>query len=352
MKNTANPRQLHKKSPTGQGSPRGTIIPIASGKGGVGKSVITANLAIALARLGHDTLAVDLDLGGSNLHSYLGLGNKHSGIGDFLKGRKKSLPELIVPTKIPKLRFLAGDGRTPFMANIPFQQRLLLLNELQKVKARYILLDLGAGSTFNTLNFFGLSHHGMIVTTFESPAIMNMLTFLKNFMFRLISAVCKQNNNVFKELIEEFRRPVNGVPVTVASLLTKVGEQDQKLARTLSEICQAYSPGLVFNMTENIKDLDISAKISQTLKENISLTASFCGCVSYDNAVRRSVRQRMPIILARPDSPPSRDIIALSRYIASGRYNSPHIKTAKELRDEVCRRHQSDLVPTQSCRFR
>ena len=338
MKNSANSRPRSAKFPVKQGSPRATIIPIASGKGGVGKSVITANLAIALAQLGLDTLAVDLDLGGSNLHSYLGLGNQHSGIGDFLKGRQKSLSELIVPTKIPKLRFLAGDGRTPFMANIPFQQRILLLNELQKVKARFVLLDLGAGSTFNTLNFFGLSHHGMIVTTFESPAIMNMLTFLKNFMFRLISAVSKQNNDVFKELIQEFRRPVNGVPVTVASLLSRVAGQDEKLARTLQQICRSYSPRLVFNMAENVTDLQICSKINQTLKENMTLTPSFCGCVSYDNSVRRSVRQRIPIILIRPDSPPARDIIALSRYIASGRYNSPRIKTAKELQYEVGRR--------------
>ncbi len=331
----------HKKYPAGRSSPKATIIPIASGKGGVGKSVLTANLAIALARQGHDTLAVDLDLGGSNLHSYLGLSNKHSGIGDFLKDRKKNLPELIVSTKIPKLRFLAGDGRTPFMANIPFQQRLLLLNELQKVKARFILLDLGAGSTFNTLNFFGLSHYGMIITTFESPAIMNMLTFLKNFMFRLIAAVCKQNSIIFKGLIEEFRRPVNGVPVTVASLLAKISKEDKNLAQTIRQICLAYSPRLVFNMAENIADLDIGAKIARILRENMSLSVSFCGCVGFDNAVRSSIRQRMPIILSRPDSFPARDIMALSRYISSGRYDSPRIKTAKELRDEVSRRQNS-----------
>ena len=45
-------------------TPLKTIIPIASGKGGVGKSIFSANLAIALARLGHPTVAVDLDLGG------------------------------------------------------------------------------------------------------------------------------------------------------------------------------------------------------------------------------------------------------------------------------------------------
>ena len=48
-----------------------TIIPIASGKGGVGKSFLAANLAIALAKLGKQVIVADLDFGGSNLHTCL-----------------------------------------------------------------------------------------------------------------------------------------------------------------------------------------------------------------------------------------------------------------------------------------
>ena len=64
------------ETPANQKTP--TIIPIAGGKGGVGKSLIAANLAIVLARLGHKTIGIDLDLGAANLHSCLGLsGARH-----------------------------------------------------------------------------------------------------------------------------------------------------------------------------------------------------------------------------------------------------------------------------------
>ena len=66
---------------------KSTIIPICSGKGGVGKSLVCANLAIATAQKGHSTIVIDLDLGGGNLHSFLGLPNTHPGIGDYLKAR-------------------------------------------------------------------------------------------------------------------------------------------------------------------------------------------------------------------------------------------------------------------------
>jgi flagellar biosynthesis protein FlhG len=60
------------------------IIPIAGGKGGVGKTIITANLAIELAKNGKNVVVIDLDLGGSNLHTYLGMKNTKLGIGNFL----------------------------------------------------------------------------------------------------------------------------------------------------------------------------------------------------------------------------------------------------------------------------
>lgn len=61
-------------------NPEGVIIPVASGKGGVGKTFVSANLAIALAEMGHRVIAVDLDLGGSNLHAFFGLSNRYPAI--------------------------------------------------------------------------------------------------------------------------------------------------------------------------------------------------------------------------------------------------------------------------------
>lgn len=88
-----------------------TIIPVAGGKGGVGKSFLTANLAVALANRGHSTIAVDLDLGNSNLHTFLGLENRNPGIGEYLrKATERSLAELVVPTSVPRLGFLPADG--------------------------------------------------------------------------------------------------------------------------------------------------------------------------------------------------------------------------------------------------
>jgi len=131
-----------------------TIIPIAGGKGGVGKSFVTANLAVALARRGHRTIAVDLDLGNSNLHSLLGLENRYPGVGEYLRGTVKCTPEeLIVETGVRDLGFIPGDGRMPFMANITYPQKLSLLR-LLKICARVTSCSISAPERLSILSIF------------------------------------------------------------------------------------------------------------------------------------------------------------------------------------------------------
>jgi flagellar biosynthesis protein FlhG len=74
------------------------IIPIASGKGGVGKSLIAANLSIALGQAGKKVCLADLDLGGSNLHMILGTPSPDRGIGTYLSSPNSSFEEIVCET--------------------------------------------------------------------------------------------------------------------------------------------------------------------------------------------------------------------------------------------------------------
>ena len=179
-----------------------TIIPVASGKGGVGKSVITANLSVSLAEKGCRVVAVDLDLGGSNLHTCLGLDNNNPGIGDYLRAHYGNLDELLVDTYHPNLKFLAGDARSPLMANLHTAQKNKLMNHLRKLDADYVLLDLGSGSAYNTLDFFAMSYNGLMVCTVEYTSLMNLLTFLKNLALRRIEMQLPRNTFLRKSFQE------------------------------------------------------------------------------------------------------------------------------------------------------
>ena len=195
-----------------------TIIPVASGKGGVGKSFLAANLAIALAQLGKKVVVADLDFGGSNLHTCLGLHNNHPGIGDFLRARYGELKDLLVATEEENLNLLAGDVRSPFLANMHHAQKMRLIYNLKQLDCEYLILDLGSGSTYNTLDYFGMSQLGMIITTPEHTSTMNMLAFLKLFAFRVIERSLPKNSFLDEKLKERYNRSVMDEVLTVQSL--------------------------------------------------------------------------------------------------------------------------------------
>ena len=277
-------------------NPEGVIIPVASGKGGVGKTFVTANLAIALAEMGHRVIAVDLDLGGSNLHSFLGLSNRYPGIGDFLKARTAELNELMVPCQTPNLHFIPGDGKTPFMANIAYTQKRKLISRIRKLPADYILLDLGAGSSFNTLDFFHFTPHGILVTTPEPTAVMGMLAFLKNFLLRAIKKEMVRFHAVHNMLQELYKLPMDAQMLSIRDLHQKIVDEDSQAGELVSRIYQDCRPRITINMGENPDDSKMAFKISQTLGNILSIEADFFGFIFKDRSVLSSIRSRNPFL--------------------------------------------------------
>src|SRR4051812_18710062 len=84
------------------------VIAVGGGKGGIGKSLVSANLGIALARRGASVALVDGDLGGANLHTCLGIGQPAVSMSDFIDHRVARLEDAMVPTGIPGLTLIAG----------------------------------------------------------------------------------------------------------------------------------------------------------------------------------------------------------------------------------------------------
>ena len=292
-----------------------TIIPIAGGKGGVGKSLFVANLSLALSKAGHSTVCVDLDLGSSNLHTYLGLPNIYSGIGDFLKVKKVSLNDYLIETEFDNLKFLPGDGKSPFMANIPYAQKERLTREIKKIPARYILLDLGAGSTFNTLDFFGLSDQGIIISTFEYSAIMNVLMFLKNFILRKMRRLARSSKPAISVIDEICKGASTSDPITTDFVISKIRNVDREIAGEIEDFCSRCRPRFVFNMGENPEELKVLDSLHETIKERLSLDTEFIGFIFDDSHVKKSVKEKVPLLTYYSDSIAVEGIESIARRV-------------------------------------
>lgn len=291
------------------------VIPVAGGKGGVGKSILAANLAVALAQSGVRVAAVDLDLGACNLFAFLGLPNRFPGIGDFLRARRGSLADLLVPTEVPGLLYLPGDGRTPFMANIQWAQKQKLLRALQRLPVDYLVLDLGSGSNYNTLDYFGLGRSGMVVTTSDYPAVLNMLTFLKNFVLRRIERELRDRTYLRERLREMYNQPMEEQIASLAQIRDEVLSEDEEARQVVERICGEFRPRVVFNMGEHPDDLVLAEHIRETLAAVLSIEPDFFGFIFQDPAVRRVVQARRPLLLEAPGSRAAEEIRRIAERI-------------------------------------
>ncbi len=317
-----------------------TIIPVAGGKGGVGKTLVTANLAVALAESGHPTLAVDLDLGNCNLHSLLGLRNQHPGIGDYLRTAAGSLGSFVVETGIPNLTFLAGDGQMPFMANITYAQKQRLLREIKKLPAELILLDLGAGCSFNTLDLFGISTTGILVTTPEFPSLVSMLVFVKNHALRLINRALRKHRELDDLLHEMLVQPITSPQLTVASLRERARLINPQAATRIDEICARLRPRIVYNMGDDPADLEMIETIDGTLEQALSLRAEHLGFVFHDPEIRRALKKRAQVAQHIERSRAARDIAAIADRIVR-LWDQEIPDSGKRLADHTRQQHET-----------
>jgi flagellar biosynthesis protein FlhG len=256
-----------------------------------------------------------MDLGGSNLHSFMGIPNRHPGIGDYLQAKSGSLENLLVPTDVENLAFLPGDGKTPLMANIQYAQKIKLITHIRKLPAEFIFLDLGAGSSFNTLDFFAISEKGLVITTPEPPAIMNMLVFLKNFLLRQISRAFSSDHTLSCFLREFYKRPMEGQMSSITTLRDEIALEDPSAADIIAKIYNNCRPRIVFNFGEHPDELGVTNQIDTRLDAVLSIAADYFGFIYYDPAVRQAARQQGPLLSLWPESDAADSIRQIARRI-------------------------------------
>ena len=188
----------------GVGAPQ--IWAVGGGKGGVGKSVIASSLAAAIAGTGRRCVVIDVDLGGANLHTLLGVSRPLRTLSHLLTGEVASLAELMVPTSVPNLWLVSGNHALLDMANPKHSQKEKLFRHIRGLDVDDVVLDLGAGSAFNVLDFFLLARRGLVVVTPEPTAIENAEHFLKAALYRSLRVVAGRPD-VRAAILRAPRRP-------------------------------------------------------------------------------------------------------------------------------------------------
>ncbi len=293
-----------------------TIIAIVGPKGGVGKTAISANLAISLARLGKKVVAVDLDLGASNLHSLMGIKNAKFSLDDFVLNKVGKLKDIVLETGIDNMGIICG-GNIPDIANLHYSKKLKLIRNLSKLECDYVLLDLGAGSSFNVVDFVIISNKSLLVTTPEVPSLLNAYSFLKTLVFRRITFGFKRlkNQDLLDLLLSAKDTEKNPHLKKLGDFFKAAEKIDRKAARLVKENLSGFKPIIVVNRIRSDKDARSGIVIQNLMKEYLQIECSKILPVHEDDAVGYAIAKMKPVMLENPGSLFTKDIMKISRFL-------------------------------------
>jgi flagellar biosynthesis protein FlhG len=154
------------------------VMAVSSGKGGVGKSTVVVNLAVAFDRLGQRVLIMDADLGLANIDILLGLTPKQN-ISHVLEG-KSSLREVLVQGP-GKIRIMPASSGIQKLTQLSDEQKILLLEVLDELESEVdiVLIDTGAGISDTVLYFNMAAQEKMIVVTTEPTSLTDAYALIK-----------------------------------------------------------------------------------------------------------------------------------------------------------------------------
>lgn len=271
------------------------ILPIGGGKGGTGKSLITGSLGTLLARDGCQTLLIDLDLGAANLHTTIGAPIPKKSLSDFVNKKVSSLIETVIATPMPNLFLISGAMDNLDIANLAHAQKMKILRDIAKLPYDYILLDLGAGTSFNTLDFFMTSNSGIFITTPEPTAIENIYRLIRSVYFRKIRQVL--NADRFREVAKEAEERNGSATVTnPAMLLNVIKELDPEKGGMLEQELNALEFGLITNQHRKQDNPNIGKLICNIIQKHLTVKTNFLGNIAFDDRVHNAICTKRPFL--------------------------------------------------------
>lgn len=291
------------------------IIAVGGGKGGIGKTMVSANLGVALAQRGNSVLLVDADLGGANIHTAMGVAQPSRTLSDFVSRRVARIEDVVLPSGIENLSLIVGSQDVLDAANPKYQQKIKLLRHLQTVDADYLVLDLGAGTSFNVLDFFLLAEHGLLVMLPEPTSVENAYRFVKTAFFRRLQYLEEQYG--LEELIEDVLSTREGALQTPHDFVERVRAYDSELGDQIAHELKSFRIKLVVNQVRTAADQGAGQAVVSAWKKFFGLEMDLLGSIRYDDEAWRAVRKRRPVMVEQPDSEAAQGLARIAERLLS-----------------------------------
>jgi flagellar biosynthesis protein FlhG len=252
--------------------------------------------------MGQKVIAVDLDLGGSNLHTMLGIKNDLPGLGHYINSKDMNFADVVHPTELENLSFVPGDALYVGTANLPFFKKKKIITELIKLEADWVILDLGSGSATNIIDFFLISNCGVLLTTPEITSVLNLYSFLKNAFYRYLILSYKKKDGFKEKLLEAGKMRLEKDDLRFYEFVRLMKKDYPENADKIDQLISNFYPKLLLNMGNSERDISFGENLRSIIHKNLGLDIEYLGMLPDEPNARQSVIARKPISLSDPRS--------------------------------------------------
>ncbi len=266
------------------------------GKGGVGKSLVCANVGGELARRGYKTLLLDADLGAANLHTLLGIIRPEHTLDEFLAAEIDE-QQLRLSTSTPGLELISGAAAILRAAHPRPMERLYLIRSLLAMELDFILIDLGAGTHYNILDLFNLAGLGLLVTGPEPTSIQNAYAFLKAAIFRLLERGLPPLPWVRRALDRAARPRAEARIDAIEGLFELFMEREPQLALQAKGLLERFKARLIINMASQREEQRVQGALSVVCRRYLSYELPHLITLPLEAELPKAVRRMKPAIL-------------------------------------------------------
>ena len=284
---------------------------VASGKGGVGKTFISASLGLTLSKLGHSVVIIDLDLTGANLHTALGVEPSHTSLRHYLEG-SKTLSEALIPSPYPHLSYVQGfwDAWSPTEFSSGQVQKLI--SDIKDLSADFVLVDLGPGSTESHLQIFKAAQEKILITTPEPTSIEKTYRFIESFICHSIQDGSQpQAFAKMIKILRDHRQKVLGSHFSFRGYL----KENPGFESNFFDSMTTSPVRLMINSSRSQSNIDLGYCMKSVCNKYYDLGIDYMGAVDYDNAVWQSVRNREPVLVAQPFTPLAGQFLTICKHL-------------------------------------
>ncbi|MBM4318372.1 MAG: MinD/ParA family protein [Deltaproteobacteria bacterium] len=309
---------------------------VGGGKGGTGRSIVSCNLALALAERDLEVVLVDGDLGGACLHHLLGIQAPQYTLNDLIVPHGAGLEELLLPTVHPRLKLLAGASGRLGLAEADGLDRAMLGQKLVRLDADVILLDLGPGTSLATLDLWNMAGNPLLLTTPEPTAVQGAYTFLQLALQRRIQLACSAVLAVSAQLGGPGGLLARWHGQPISGLIQEIAGIDSAAAQAAETAAASLQPKLVLNAADRIAAARTAGTLAGAAHFFLGLDLVWVGSVPEDAELRSSVRLLEPFLIGcARESPTAAALRELALILLRNERVDPGPADGRQLRREV-----------------